>query len=258
MMRPILRHLAIVATTIFVVAGSEPFLTSAHAAAPISPSVMFSDAKVQEAFDALVRQGAGFVTRTTSAGNQVVEVRLIGKQFDSSVIDRLRFFPDIEVLRFLDTTVGDEILKHLDQFAKLRSLGLFNSPITDEGLATLGASKTASELRQLLLGRTKVTDAGMKSVAKLPRLYLLEISGTAVTDAGIAALAPAPRLKVLRFRSTTVTDRGMDSLREVKTLLMMSVGGSKVTEAGIASLRKAIPGLVVTDEEITVNIEERP
>ncbi len=233
-------------------------VTAAHGAEPVAPPAIFADAKVQQAFDALVRQGAGFVIRTTQAGVQVVEIRLIGKQFDNGVIDRLRMFPEIETLRCLDASVDDAFLKNLDLFPRLRILGLFNDPITDAGLAAIGTSKVAGELRQLLIGRTKITDAGLSSIARLPRLYLLEVSGTAVTDTGISGLAAMEKLKVLRFRNTAVTDKGMASLGGLKTLIMMSVGGSKVTEAGIAGLRSKLPGLVVTDEEITINIEERP
>ena len=40
-------------------------------------------------------------------------------------------------------------------------------------------------------------------------------------------------------------------------MMLLSVGGSRVTAQGVAELRKQIPGLVVTDEEITLNVEER-
>ncbi len=258
MIRRKFHQLAIFVATAGVAASALRSAGSARAADSVPPPAIFADAKAQKAFDALVSQGATFVIRTTPAGTEAIEVRLIGKQFDNRAIDHLRLFPSIEMLRFLDTSVDDELLSHLDHFPKLRLLGLFNSPISDAGLATIAKSRVGLELRQLLLGRTKITDAGMKSIATLPRLYLLEISGTAVTDAGITALVASPRLKVLRFRSTAVTDSGMDALRGLKSLLMMSVGNSKVSEAGIARLRAAIPGVVITDEEITVNIEERP
>ena len=250
--------LARLAATIFVASLPWQAAMPARGAEPVPPPGVFSDAKVQQAFDSLVRQGAGFVIRTTPTGSQAVEIRLIGKQFDNSVIDRLRLFPDIETLRCLDAGVDDAFLQNLDQFPRLRILGLFNDPITDAGLAAIGTSKVSRELRQLLIGKTKITDAGLKSVAELPRLYLLEVSGTAVTDAGIAQLGGMERLKVLRFRNTAVTDKGMASLGGLKTLIIMSVGGSKVTDTGIAGLRQKLPGLVVTDEEITINIEERP
>jgi hypothetical protein len=166
-------------------------------------------------------------------------------------------FPELETLRCIDARVDDEFIKQLDQFPRLRVLGLFNAPITDAALLTLAQSTPGKELRQLLLGRTRITDLGLKSVAVLPRLYLLELSGTAVTDAGLSELSKAERLKVLRFRGTAVTDKGLAQLKGLSKLMLVSIGGSRVTQSGIAELRQQIPGLVVTDEEITLNVEER-
>lgn len=219
--------------------------------------VVFADAQVRQALDSLVRQGAVIVTRSDSSGAQVTEVKLLGKQFDNEVIEQLRFFPALETLRCLDTRMNDTFIKRLDEFPRLRVLGFFNAPITDAGLATLANSKMGGELRQLLLGRTKITDLGLKSVAKLSRLYLLEVSGTSVTDNGISELSQLARLKVLRFRGTAVSDKGIAQLGQLSKLMLLAVGGSRVTALGVAELRKQLPGLIVTDEEITLNVEER-
>lgn len=220
-------------------------------------SIIVTDSKVQPAIDSLVRRGAVIQTRTDAHGTRVIEVILLGKQFSNEVMEQLRFFPDLETLRCLDAQVDDEFVKRLDQFPRLRVLGFFNAPITDTGLATLAKSAMGQELRQLLLGRTMITDRGLKSVAQLPRLYLLELSGTRVTDAGLHELSKLAPLKVLRFRGTAVTDQGLSQLAGLSKLMLISIGGSRVTPSGITELRKRIPGLVVTDEEITLNVEER-
>lgn len=229
----------------------------AAAIVPTASQFTFANTQVQEAVEALVRQGAVILTKADSGGAKVIEAKLSGKQFDNGVMEQLRLFPDLETLRCLDTRMDDAFIKRLEEFPRLRVLGFFNAPITDAGLATLANSKVGGELRQLLLGRTKITDLGLKSIARLPRLYLLEVSGTSVTDAGISELSQLARLKVLRFRGTTVSDKGIAQLGQLGKLMLLSVGGSGVTASGIAELRKQIPGLVVTDEEITLSVEER-
>lgn len=229
----------------------------AVALVPIASHGTFANARVQEAVDALVRQGAVILTKADSGGAKVVEVKLLGKKFDNSVLEQLQLFPDLETLRCLDTRLDDAFVKQLDKFPRLRVLGFFNAAITDAGLAALASSKVGGELRQLLLGRTKITDLGLKSIAKLPRLYLLELSGTKVTDTGISELSQLAPLKVLRFRGTAVSDKGIAQLGQLSKLMLLSVGGSRVTPTGVAELRKQIPGLVVTDEEITLSVEER-
>jgi internalin A len=229
----------------------------AAALAPIALQGMSANTQAQQAADTLVRQGAAILTKSDSGGAKVVEVKLMGKKFDNGVLEQLQFFPDLETLRCLNTRLDDAFVKQLDRFSRLRVLGFFNAAITDAGLAALASSKAGGELRQLLLGRTKITDLGLKSIARLPRLYLLELSGTRVTDAGISELAQLAPLKVLRFRGTAVSDKGIAQLGQLNKLMLLSVGGSQVTSAGVAELRKQIPGLVVTDEEITLNVEER-
>ncbi len=229
----------------------------AAAIVPTASQGTFADTKVQQAVDALVRQGAMILTKADSGGAKVVEVKLLGKKFDNGAMEHLRFFPALETLRCIDAQVDDTFVKQLEKFPRLRVLGFFNAPITDAGLAALADSKLSGELRQLLLGRTRITDLGLKSIARLPRLYLLELSGTKVTDAGINELSQLAPLKVLRFRGTAVSDQGIAQLGKLSKLMLLSVGGSRVTSAGIAELRKQIPGLVVTDEEITLSVEER-
>jgi hypothetical protein len=224
---------------------------------PTASQAMFANTQVQQSVDALVRQGAVILTKADSGGAKVIEVKLLGKQFDNGALEHLQSFPDLETLRCIDARVDDAFVKQLDKFPRLRVLGFFNAPVTDAGLSMLASSKVGGELRQLLLGRTKITDLGLKSIAKLPRLYLLELSGTKVTDTGINELAQLTPLKVLRFRGTAVSDKGIAQLGQLGKLMLLSVGGSRVTLSGIAELRKQIPGLVVTDEEITLSVEER-
>jgi hypothetical protein len=76
-------------------------------------------------------------------------------------------------------------------------------------------------LRTLLLGHTKVTDAGLKELAGLKGLKELDLDDTQVTDAGLKELA---------------------ALKELKELGLF---GTKVTDAGVAELRKALPTLTI-------------
>ncbi|MDQ3009828.1 MAG: hypothetical protein M3X11_03890 [Acidobacteriota bacterium] len=106
---------------------------------------VIADSQVRQAVDLLVRQGAVILTKTDSSGAKVIEVRLLGKQFDNGVIEHLRLFPDLETLRCLDTRVDDAFIKRLDEFPRLRVLGFFNAAITDAGLIALANSKVSGE-----------------------------------------------------------------------------------------------------------------
>jgi hypothetical protein len=100
-------------------------------------------------------------------------------------------------------------------------------------------------IAQLVLARTRITDAGLVAVAKLPRLVQLDLRETAVGDAGMAHLAKAPRLQVLNLFATKVTDAAVDSLAGIKELRTVHLWQTAVTGEGMGRLAVAVPGLRV-------------
>ena len=76
--------------------------------------------------------------------------------------------------------------------------------------------------RLILNGTKKVTDAGLKEVAKLKHLNFLALNLTQITDAGLKEVA---KLKQLRF---------------------VNLEDTKVTKAGVAQLIKVLPKCNIT------------
>ena len=114
----------------------------------------------------------------------------------------------------------------------------------DAELQKLGS--VGGDLLWLDLSRTGVTDAGLKVLAKMPKLERLDLRGTAVGDDGVRALASLSNLQTLSLYGTGVTDAGLESLRGLPSLRRVYVGGTKVTEPGRDALRKARPQLLMT------------
>jgi len=71
---------------------------------------------------------------------------------------------------------------------KITSLWLNNTKITDEGLKELAKLQN---LIGLNLSYTKITDASLKDVAKLKNLKNLTLMNTQITDAGAVELKKA-------------------------------------------------------------------
>lgn len=118
------------------------------------------------------------------------------------------------------------------------------STCSDEKLAVLLPVK--ENIAQLDLGRTKITDAGLKTVAELPRLVQLDLRQTAVTDAGLEALTKLKNLQSLNLYGTQVTDAGLKQLAAIKSLKSVYLWGTKATDAGAKQLTGSIKGLKVT------------
>lgn len=117
------------------------------------------------------------------------------------------------------------------------------SACTDDKLAVLVPIK--ENIAQLDLGRTAVTDAGLKTVASLPRLAQLDLRQTKVTDAGLESLTALKNLQTLNLVGTAVTDAGLKQLAAIKSLKSVYLWNSKATEAGAKQLTASIKGLKV-------------
>ena len=70
----------------------------------------------------------------------------------------------------------------------VRSLDLSDTKITDAGLKELAKLQ---ELRKLFLSNTKITDEGLKEMAKLQKLKFLHLIETKITDADVTKLKKA-------------------------------------------------------------------
>jgi hypothetical protein len=95
------------------------------------------------------------------------------------------------------------------------------------------------------LGKTKITDAGLASIAKMKNLEKLHLEKTAITDAGLATLAGLPHLEYLNLYGTKVTDAGIAKLASDKGLKKLFVWETAVTHEGAKKLEASVPGLVV-------------
>ena len=68
------------------------------------------------------------------------------------------------------------------------------------------------------LARTKVTDAGMETLASFDNLRAVDLTRTAVTSAGVTALTRLPKLENVNLTSTAVDEAGVAKLKSVPTV----------------------------------------
>jgi hypothetical protein len=118
------------------------------------------------------------------------------------------------------------------------------SKCDDAKIAVLEPLK--DHIAQLDLGRTMITDAGLKTVGQLSRLVSLDLRQTKVTDAGLEALTGLKNLQAINLFGTEITDAGVKHLASIKSLKQVTLFQTKATPAGVAELKKALPKAVVT------------
>jgi len=162
--------------------------------------------------------------------------------------------PDLEVIDLEGCAVGDPGVAAL-AVLPLRQLSFASTGITDKGAAALRVH--AARLTSIDLGETNVGDAGLAWLADasnlvqlglwrtqvsnrlLPlledarRLTSLDLSETAVDDAGMKILADTGvlgRLTSLDLSTTRVSDRGAMHLPRADLLESLDLGGTRVED----------------------------
>ena len=109
----------------------------------------------------------------------------------------------------------------------------YRAEFGDAGLKELAELKN---LQVLDLTYTGVTDAGMKDLAGLKNLQTLWLSGTGVADAGLRELAGLNSLQALYLDDTKVTDTGTKELAGLKNLQTLDLHGTSVADPGLKKL----------------------
>ncbi|HUG66711.1 MAG TPA: DUF1570 domain-containing protein [Pirellulaceae bacterium] len=105
--------------------------------------------------------------------------------------------------------------------------------VRDEDLVHLNPP---SVVKNLALGRTAITDAGLERLAKYTALEWLDLSFTKTTDAGLAHVPGAVNLRRLNLEGTAITDTSLEVISRFSRLEELDLSGTKVTDAGIAQL----------------------
>ena len=137
------------------------------------------------------------------------------------------------------------------------------------GRGTTTPWRTSTRLKRLgglHLSGSKITDAGLVHLRKLPNLYYLTLQEVAITDdglrhleglgieelalpmtqisdRGIIHLARMPALVRLNLALTGVTDAAIPDLAKLKNLRALCLSGTSVSDAGCRKLRNALPNL---------------
>ena len=152
-----------------------------------------------------------------------------------SLLDSLH---DLRFLSLAETRVGDDGLKHLLSLTELEELHLDYSEITDAGVALLAS---LPKLRILDLKGTKISDEGLAHLGGLHQLEGLYLTRTSVTDAGMVYLSSLTKLKTLILWDTAVSDGGLTHLTSLTELKELILWNTKVTQQGASALQQALP-----------------
>jgi internalin A len=144
--------------------------------------------------------------------------------------------PRLITLDLSKTDVGDEGVRGLTHLP-LRFLNILGTRMTDAGVASMAGMHS---LRKLVLSFTKISDASLYFIQAMPRLNLLMLDGTAVTDEGLSYILKLPSLSALYLNGTHITDNATRCLTQMTQLRVLAVG-QQLSPDSVGLLRKALP-----------------
>ncbi|WP_165070098.1 leucine-rich repeat domain-containing protein [Paludisphaera rhizosphaerae] len=119
--------------------------------------------------------------------------------------------------------VSDAGFRHLERMTNLRHLTIH--------YYSLGRGRPAPQ--------TKITDAGLAHLAKLPQLWTIWLSQAPITDAGLASIKDLPKLQSLYLMQTEVRGSGLAQLKSLPSLLLLNLNGGEVSDDGLNALAGA-------------------
>lgn len=194
---------------------------------------------------AVVSESDGRVTGITIPNGSAVTAE------DLALFGRL---DDLETLHILNCRgLDDGMVDSLRGLARLRSLALTNTAISDAAVATIAeafpglveldlSSNTGltgaamkgiallANLERLGLLQTRFNDLHTRRLKKLEKLRVLDLRGNMEAgDATLGVLGGLPHLEALKHRSTIVSDDGLAALAASKTLRALLVQDFAIT-----------------------------
>ena len=103
------------------------------------------------------------------------------------------------------------------------------------------------DLHVLMLTKTRITDAGMQSIAGLTKLTDVSFSGTKLTDAGMVHVKGLTQLRNLYVSETDVTAKGLALVPTKEKMVMMSAGKAPLSPKQWDEMMTMYPGTQIFD-----------
>ncbi len=187
--------------------------------------------------------------RRDGAGN-IVELNLRETEPEavSSLLAVAGQLPKLRSVLLNEAALTASDTRHIATISGLENLDLRGCPLGDEAVAELAALPRLKTVR--LSGRdgdTAVTDAGMRSLGKLPSLTVLAIDFLPITDRGLESLAGRKSLRELYAAGTELTDAAAETLKQLPELSKLRIAATDFGNPGMTDLAAGNPGLVELD-----------
>jgi Leucine-rich repeat (LRR) protein len=144
------------------------------------------------------------------------------------------YFRHVVIVEFdPEDRVTDSDLAYVASFSQLEELGLSGTNISNESLIHL---TDLAGLRVLELSDTAVDNRGLVHLKRLSGLRSLSIDNDNVSDAGLACLSGLVGLEELHLKNIDVGDAGLAHLEKLTQLRVLDLSDTRVSNRGLSHL----------------------
>jgi serine/threonine protein kinase len=153
--------------------------------------------------------------------------------------DSMKYLVNLKRLKVLDLTGQSQLtakaLEHLPPTLEDIHLRM-NGGLSRE---TFGVLARYKKLQSLDLGSTRISDAGLVELKRLPALQNIELTATAITDDGVDALLSMPKLKMIELTDSHISREGLLKLAHAPNLREIAIYSSdSLTEKDFEDFRR--------------------
>lgn len=126
--------------------------------------------------------------------------------------------------------IDDEAMILLGQITNLHEINLTSTRITDAGIRSLSR---LTELESLILTSTEVTGESFGNLENCRNLRDLTLTSTPFSNDGMESLSQFQLLDSLKLDDTNITDDGMRVFQGLHQMQLLNLGGTLVSDAGL-------------------------
>jgi serine/threonine protein kinase len=161
--------------------------------------------------------------------DSVTFIGLLADVTELNSLLRAQAFTNVRWLRFEDCGIADP--GNLEHFRNLQGISLAGTRLSEAGLASLAQLRG---LRELNLANSRLTDAPLLHLDGSHLTAVRLDQNPDITDRGVLSLIQPSIVQVLSLEGTNITDSLFGSLAEAHKLANLNVAGTQISDLGLA------------------------
>lgn len=142
--------------------------------------------------------------------------------------------PKLSYLSLANTVINSDAIAFLSKIPQLRSLNMEGTFINDASLPLIAK---LSWLDRLDIGRTNVTDTGIKSLQN-SKITRLDLTSLKITDESMKVISGMENMRELYLWNTKITSKGVETIQTLKKLKVFALAGSKIDNESLIYINK--------------------